>query len=65
MPLQVYSIEMKIYAESKAEADALQAELLEFVRYKREQGVAVTASKFMKAIKSFKNNMFLNNYLIN
>lgn len=65
MPLQVYSIEMKIYAESKAEADALQAELLEFVRYKREQGVAVTASKFMKAIQSFKNNIFLNNYLIN
>ena len=65
MPLQVYSIEKKIYAESKAEADALQAELLEFVRYKREQGVAVTASKFMKAIKSFKNNIFLNNYLIN
>ena len=63
MPLQVYSIEMKIYAESKAEADALQTEILSFVREKREQGVAVTASKLLKALRMFKGNMIINNFL--
>lgn len=63
MALQVYEIKFKLYAESQAEADALQTELLSFVKYKREQGIAVTASKLMKALQQFKNNIFVNNYL--
>lgn len=63
MALQVYSVEFKVYAESKAEADALQAELYSFVNHKRDQGIAVTASKLIKALQRFKNNIFVNNYL--
>jgi hypothetical protein len=61
--LQVHEISFKVYAESKAEADALQTELISFVKYKREQGIAVTASKLIKALQKFKNNIFVNNYL--
>jgi hypothetical protein len=63
MALQVYNVSMKVYAESQAEADALQAELLAFVREKREQGTAVTASKIMSAVRQFKNSIFVSNYL--
>lgn len=63
MALQVYEIKFKLYAENQAEADALQTELLSFVREKREKGIAVTASKVIRAIQQFKNNLFLTNYL--
>lgn len=61
--MKPFKIDMWVYAESQAEADALQKELLAFVQEKREQGVAVTAEKLMKALRSFKNNIFLTNYL--
>lgn len=61
--LEVHEISFKVYAESKAEADALQTEILSFVREKREQGVAVTASKLLKALRMFKGNMIINNFL--
>lgn len=63
MALQVYEIKFKLFAESQAEADALQAELLAFVRDKREQGVAVTAAKLLRALQKIKTNVFLTNYL--
>lgn len=63
MALQVYNIEIKVYADSKAEADALQAEFLAFVRDKREQGVAVKASRVIDALQRFKNNIFVHNFL--
>ena len=63
MGLQVYEIKFKLYAESQAEADALQTELLAFVRDKREKGIAVTANKLIRALQQFKNNIFVNNYL--
>lgn len=63
MALSVYSVEMKVYAESKAEADALQAELYSFVNHKREQGIAVTAGKLIKALQRFRDNVFVNNFL--
>lgn len=63
MALQVYEIKFKLYAESQAEADALQTELLTFVRDKREQGIAVTANKLIRALQQFRTNVFVNNYL--
>ena len=63
MALQVYEIKFKLYADNQAEADALQAELLSYVREKREQGIAVTASKLIRALQQFKSNVFVNNYL--
>lgn len=63
MSLQVYEVKFKLYAENQAEVDALQSELLSFVREQRERGTAVTASKLIRAIQQFKNNVFLINYL--
>lgn len=63
MALQVYEIKFKLYAENQAEVDALQTELMAFVRSKREQGVAVKASRLIKAIQQFRNNIFVHNYL--
>ena len=63
MALQVYEIKFKLYAENHAEADALQTELLSFVREKREQNIAVTANRIIRAIQQFKNNNILTNYL--
>ena len=63
MGLQVCEIKFKLYAESQAEADALQTELLTFVRDKREQGIAVTANKLIRALQQFRTNVFVNNYL--
>jgi hypothetical protein len=63
MALQVYEIKFKLYADSQAEAEALESELLSFVREKREKGVAVTASKVIKALQQFKNNVFVTSYL--
>lgn len=63
--LQVHEISFKVYAESKAEADALQTEIIAFVRDKREKGIAVTASRLLRALQTFKNNPFINNYLNN
>lgn len=61
--LEVHEISFKVYAESRAEADALQTEILSFVRDKREQGIAVTANKLLKALRMFKGNMIINNFL--
>ena len=61
--LEVHEISFKVYAESKAEADALQTEILAFVRDKRDQGIAVTANKLLKALQMFKGNMIINNFL--
>lgn len=61
--LEVHEISFKVYAESQAEADALQTELLSFVRDKRDQGIAVTAGKLLKALRMFKGNMIINNFL--
>lgn len=63
MALQVHEIKFKLYAESRAEADALETELMEFVRYKREQNIAVTASKLLKALRQFRNSYIVNNFL--
>jgi hypothetical protein len=63
MALQVYEVKFKLYAESQAEVDALQMELLSYVREKREQNIAVTASKLIRALQQFKSNIFVTNYL--
>jgi hypothetical protein len=37
--------------------------LMEFVNDKREQRIAVTASKLIKALRQFRDSIFVNNYL--
>lgn len=63
MALQVYEVKFKLYAESQAEVDALQTELMSYIREKREQNIAVTASKIIRALQQFKSNIFVTNYL--
>jgi hypothetical protein len=63
MALQVYEVKFKLYAESQAEVDALQVELMSYIREKREQNIAVTASKLIRALQQFKSNIFVTNYL--
>jgi hypothetical protein len=63
MSLQVYEVKFKLYAESQAEVDALQTELMSYIREKREQNIAVTASKLIRALQQFKSNIFVTNYL--
>jgi hypothetical protein len=63
MALQVYEVKFKLYAESQAEVDALQTELMSYIREKREQNIAVTASKLIRALQQFKSNIFVTNYL--
>jgi hypothetical protein len=63
MALQVYEVKFKLYAESQAEVDALQTELTSYIREKREQNIAVTANKLIRALQQFKSNIFVTNYL--
>lgn len=63
MALQVYEVKFKLYAENQAEVDALQTELMSYIREKREQNIAVTASKLIRALQQFKSNIFVTNYL--
>ena len=60
--MQPYKIEFYIYAENENEAKELSNALYCFVSSKREQGVAVTASKLTQAINKFKDNYFVTNY---
>lgn len=61
--MQPYTVTIPIYANSEEEAKQFARDFHAFVAEKREQGIAVTAEKFGKAISQFKNNPFLTNYL--
>lgn len=56
-------VTIPIYAETEAEAKSFEQTFYAFVNAKREQGIAVTASKMAEALNKFGNNMFLNNFL--
>lgn len=58
-----YKINLFVYAESEAEAKKLEKSLFDFVCSKREQGIAVSASRLYSAVEKFKNNIIVNNYL--
>lgn len=61
--LKPYKIDLFVYAENAKEAQALQDELKAFVNEKRQQGIAVTASALLSALRKFKNNQLLFNFL--
>lgn len=61
--MQAYKANIPIYAESDVEIRAFEQIFYDFVNEKREQGVAVTAAKLTEALRKFKNNPFLINYL--
>lgn len=61
--MQPYKIEFYAYADSETEAKTLEKALYDFVNSKREQGIAVRASKLTDALTKYKNNYFVNNFL--
>lgn len=58
-------IEIKFYAycENESEAKDLEKALYDFVNAKREQGVAVRASKLTEALRKYKDNFFVTQFL--
>lgn len=58
-----YKANIYIYANSEDEVIEFQQLFYDFVNSKREQGIAVTATKLTQALKAFGSNPFLNNYL--
>lgn len=61
--MQPLPITFYAYCESEAEAKDLEKVLYDFVNAKREQGVAVRASKLTEALIKYKDNFFVTNFL--
>lgn len=61
--MQPLPITFYVYCESEAEAKELEMALYNFVNAKREQGVAVRASKLTEALNKYKDNFFVTNFL--
>ncbi|MCM1168879.1 MAG: hypothetical protein NC324_02975 [Bacteroides sp.] len=61
--MQPYNATIPIYAESQEEVAVFQRTFYDFVDGKRGQGVAVSAKKLTQAIKMFKDNAYLDNFL--
>lgn len=61
--MRPYKIEIYIYAETDDEALSAQKALRDFVRGKYDNGILVTAGKIVNALKKFKDNFMLNQFL--
>lgn len=61
--MQPYQAKFFIYAESESEVAELERVLYDFVNTKREQGVAVRASKLTEALTKYRDNFFVTNFL--
>ncbi len=61
--MKPYNATIMIYAESEEEVKAFQQEFYKFVNDKRTKGIAVSAKKMTQALKMFKDNKYLNNFL--
>ena len=61
--MQPIEIKFYVYGESEAEAKELEKALYDFVEAKRQQGVAVRAAKITEALKKYKDNFFVTQFL--
>lgn len=61
--LQVYKLDMYVYANSKEKADKLEQSLKDFVNRQRERGVAVTAEKLNAILRQYGDNILITNFL--
>lgn len=61
--MKVCKITLYVYADTDDEAKSLEDSLLDFVLDKRDQGIAVKASKLSSLLARFKDNVIINNYL--
>ena len=61
--MQPYQAKFFIYADNEAEVAELEKTLYDFVDSKRQQGVAVRASKLTEALTKYKDNFFVTKFL--
>jgi hypothetical protein len=61
--LQPHTIALHVYAESEEEARQLEADLLEFVKQKYNQGVYPRAASMSRLIKQYGNNALVNAFI--
>ena len=61
--IEPHVIALHVYAESDSEAKALEAELLEFVKRKYNEGTYVRAASLSRLLKQYGNNMFINSFI--
>lgn len=61
--MQPYKIDIYVYADSEDEAKEAQQAAYDFVSENYEQGIIVTARKVKEALRKFKDNFFLKQYL--
>ena len=61
--MQPTIIKFYAYCESESEAQELEKALYDFVDAKRQQGVAVRAAKLTEALKKYKDNFFVTQFL--
>ena len=61
--MQPLPITFYAYCENEAEAKDLEKALYDFVNAKREQGIAVRASKLAQALTKYKDNFFVTKFL--
>lgn len=62
MLMKPYRISFYVYAESEEEASSLEKGLYEFVKAKRDKGVAVRAGRMLDALTRFGDNPLVINY---
>lgn len=62
--MQVFTTEIKIYADGQQEVEEFRACLMEFIKTHAEQGRAVTAGKLTAALKNWDKNIIVRNRII-
>ena len=61
--MKPYKANIYIYANNADEVAEFERVFYDFVNFKRQQGIAVSAHKMTLALSKFKDNFFLNNFL--
>lgn len=61
--LEPYTIALHVYADSEKEAQALEADLLEFVKQKYDQGIYPRAASLSRLIKQYGNAALVNAFI--
>ncbi len=61
--LQLYKLNMYVYAETQEEVNKLEQALKDFVNTQREKGVAITAVKLSSLIDKWGGNIMITNFL--
>lgn len=61
--MRPFNVTIPIYAGAEDEVKAFQQEFYAFVSEKRERGIAVSAKKMTQALKMFRDNKYLDNFL--